>query len=325
MTRNRKPRSIRWRGRRGPFETRYTRNPSAHPRISVEALLARFRDPKRTQSGWAVRCPAHDDRSPSAAIFWKHGDFRPRCYCSVCSAASFREGEDAILAALGLTVDDLRGSVAVEERRKTRKGPRLPARSRGQGAESLEPESEPLATAEQSKELERILAGYVHQLRRRGLPSTLQGRGLDTERAVALGLGRRGDDAVIPLRLRCGVLANLKYRLAGESRGKYRHHLTGVQNPVWMSPDDDWEGRYIDVFEGELDAAVAHLGRPFWWTVGGMGSAASRVPWDLFHSGRVLRLQMDDDKAGRNAARKVAAEALRRDIDVRLAATGVAA
>ena len=67
----------------------------------VERVLARLPSARRSGKGWQARCPAHDDRRPSLSIS-EGADGRALVHCHAgCS-------KDAVLAALGLTGDDLR-------------------------------------------------------------------------------------------------------------------------------------------------------------------------------------------------------------------------
>jgi len=66
----------------------------------LDALERRGCGPRRTGSGWAALCPAHDDGSPSLSIA-EGDDGRALVYCHAgCPTA-------AVLSALGLPFADL--------------------------------------------------------------------------------------------------------------------------------------------------------------------------------------------------------------------------
>ena len=250
MSRNSKPRRPLQRpGRGSRSQERWGAEPrrqkSSGAFAPVDTVLSRLRGVRGRSPKWTALCPAHNDRTPSLSVGLGH-DGRVLLHCFAqkgCTA-------ETICTALGLKESDL--FVGEENSWPRRFGPKRsvfdsPGRESRSPANHVGPEE--LAPCPDS--LKRAHATSLETLRRRGLPPTLQQRGLGVDLAVQMGLGRRGDDAVIPLRRWCGELVNLKYRLTDKTRGKYRYHLSGQDNPPWMSPNEDWEGRYIDVFEGE--------------------------------------------------------------------------
>jgi hypothetical protein len=67
--------------------------------VSIEELLSRLDRVRRNSSGWAARCPAHDDGNPSLSIREKDGRILLHCFAG-CPV-------EAIVAALGLELRDL--------------------------------------------------------------------------------------------------------------------------------------------------------------------------------------------------------------------------
>jgi len=85
----------------------------------LSALRERECDPKQNGNGWSARCPAHEDRRPSLSIDeGDDGRALVRCHAG-CTA-------EAIVAALGLRMEDLMPVDAVDvdrtSRRPTKKG-----------------------------------------------------------------------------------------------------------------------------------------------------------------------------------------------------------
>ena len=66
----------------------------------IEELLSRLEGAKRSQAGWAARCPSHDDHNPSLSIS-EGDDGRILLHCwAGCRTAD-------VLAALGMSWRDL--------------------------------------------------------------------------------------------------------------------------------------------------------------------------------------------------------------------------
>lgn len=87
----------------------------------VETLLARLRErqcnPHQSGAGWAARCPAHDDSTPSLTIS-EGADGRALCCCQAgCTAAE-------IMAAVGLTLRDMFVSIDAPRGQRPRVDPR---------------------------------------------------------------------------------------------------------------------------------------------------------------------------------------------------------
>ena len=81
--------------------------------IAVEQLLARLESVRRSGDGWAARCPAHTDQTPSLAIgTGKDGQILLCCHAG-CKTS-------AVLAALGLTTADLRPGAPVAREKHER-------------------------------------------------------------------------------------------------------------------------------------------------------------------------------------------------------------
>ncbi|MHC1762682.1 MAG: DUF3987 domain-containing protein [Verrucomicrobiia bacterium] len=70
------------------------------PTELVHVVEGRGLSPRKTQSGWQARCPAHDDRSPSLSI----SEGRDGCILLRCHADCTTE---AVVGALGLKMADL--------------------------------------------------------------------------------------------------------------------------------------------------------------------------------------------------------------------------
>lgn len=68
--------------------------------MTVDDVVARFSDAKRTAAGWEARCPAHDDRRASLSVT-RGADGRVLLHCFAGCPFS------AILAAVNLTASDL--------------------------------------------------------------------------------------------------------------------------------------------------------------------------------------------------------------------------
>jgi hypothetical protein len=79
--------------------------------MTVDALLERLQDVRRSQRGWIARCPAHDDRRPSLAI-----DQGADARILLHDRAGCRT--DEILQALGLQFSDLFGHARPDEARR---------------------------------------------------------------------------------------------------------------------------------------------------------------------------------------------------------------
>ena len=73
--------------------------PAPRQPLSADQLLGRFERVRKIRDGWQVRCPAHDDRTPSLSI--RRGD---RWWLTFCHAGCSTR---AICAAVGLEVAEL--------------------------------------------------------------------------------------------------------------------------------------------------------------------------------------------------------------------------
>lgn len=67
--------------------------------MSLEAVLARLQDARRSGNGWRARCPAHEDRIPSLSINERDGKILVHCHGG-CS-------QEAVLAALKIEAHEL--------------------------------------------------------------------------------------------------------------------------------------------------------------------------------------------------------------------------
>lgn len=67
--------------------------------MNAEALLERFHGVQRSGTGWAAKCPAHEDRKPSLSIHERDGKILIHCHAG-CS-------QEAVLAAAGIEAREL--------------------------------------------------------------------------------------------------------------------------------------------------------------------------------------------------------------------------
>jgi hypothetical protein len=59
--------------------------------MNAEAILARLQSVRRNRAGWAARCPAHDDKTPSLSVRAENGRILLHCFRG-CSINAICEG-----------------------------------------------------------------------------------------------------------------------------------------------------------------------------------------------------------------------------------------
>lgn len=251
---------------------------------------------------WVARCPAHDDRHPSLSVAEANGRVLLHCF----AGCSYRD----ILSALGLGRD-----VGHAPRPAPRPTPK-----------PKPPERQPLLAPHELRGF--LLASWRFLGSPRGQPGRdyLAARGLDVDAARACGVGycpptcwphTRGQGEgriVIPMWRREGgvwapcnaagravvpVADGLRYTyLPGHERGVFLSPSPAAAPEAWAAPETLW------VVEGPMDAlALAAAGAPAVVAVGG----SSGLRLGDFPGVKTVILALDQDRAGREAARKMAA------------------
>jgi hypothetical protein len=256
--------------------------------------------PRRSGADWLTRCPAHADREPSLSV-GEGADGRVLVHC-------FAEcGVEAVLAACGLGASDLfsDNGRATDAGRRTAQ----PARDRAPAREPARLPGEP-----ELEEWRAALLGSDPAL------SRLQAlRGWTREAVERLELGLCDERVIIPIRDATGALVNvLRYAPNPQRRaGSKLLSQRGRPRELFPVPERVADGSgYLWLLEGEPDAvAAASLGLP---AVAIPGVRGWRDAWAVRFRGRRVAVCFDSDRAGREAAQRIARAIAREATEVRL-------
>lgn len=259
------------------------------PQIDLRTLVERSYVIGR---GGKIRCPFHDDEHPSCHIY-------PDGYkCFGCGAYG-----DAI--AWLEQVEGYTNRAAIEHLRNLIGEvyrPRRVPRQRSKLISSFKPISN-----EDYKRYCDLLC------QTQALPKALEGRGLNLDDAVQLGLAADGEDAVISVFGPQGHILALKKRFfIPRLEQRYVYLTAGQGSPAWCSPGLS-KATTIVIVEGELNAAVSYLAlREAGTEIGVMGVAGiyGRLHEDALQDKTVF-IWSDDDAPGRLARKRWLARARR--------------
>jgi hypothetical protein len=257
--------------------------------------------PRRSGANWLVRCPAHEDREPSLNV-GEGVDDRVLLNCFAGCAV------EAVLAACGLDASDLfadNGRAPDGGRRTARPGTRNRATDREPARLPGEPELEAWRAA---------LVGSDQALSRL---QTL--RGWTREAVEGLELGLCDGRVVIPVRDATGALVNVLHYAPNPQRRAGSKLLSQRGRPRELFPVPERvadRGAYLWLLEGEPDAVTAtSLGLP---AVSIPGVKGWRDAWSVRFRGRRVAVCFDSDRAGREAAQRIARAVAREAAEVRL-------
>jgi putative DNA primase/helicase len=145
-------------------------------------------------------------------------------------------------------------------------------------------------------------------------PEAIKGRGFNRrliDKYQIIPAADRPDDALIPITSPDGVVLQVKRRVHGATKGKYRYEYPGHGGPPWCSLGSRAAGTLF-VIEGELNGIIAHASLEEAGETGfgvmGVAGAESALFDGLCHGKHVL-VYADDDDAGHKASLRWADEA----------------
>ena len=247
----------------------------------------------------------HDDRNASASIDTADG----RWFCHGCGV-----GGGAYQAAVAIGREP-RDAAELCKSFGLWRGDDEPAASNGKGrlpAPARQPA--PLPSAAELRAWHDRLVGDQRVVER-----LAELRGWSRAGLEQFGLGFDGERIVFPIRDGEGVLVNVERYKPGKRADGERKTLALAGRPRDLFPaPESIEGDEVRLTEGAPDVLAMHeLGLP---AVGipGVGFAGSVEKWAPRFTGRRVVISMDDDDAGRKAAKQIAPVLARHAADVRV-------
>lgn len=159
-----------------------------------------------------------------------------------------------------------------------------------------------------------VLEKSLEELLEKGLPKSWAGRGLNLDDAVAYGLGRIGDDTLIPICDSGGKVVHVKRRIhePAENQSRYVYLESGRGSPCWYSPNWYNPGnRAVVVVEGEgkamsADNALSYHRKvnddaAYYALLGVPGASASIPVEEIKKLGKPVFIIPDLDESGKRA------------------------
>jgi hypothetical protein len=246
------------------------------PRAEIEAILGKLEKVRQEGPGrWEACCPAHDDRHASLFVSLNRVGIGLHCHtgCDV----------DAIAAELGYAVTQLFHD---DDQPTPKQPPATPP-------ERLPSQAELAAMHGRLVSSPKLIARLTEL------------RGWTKPTLERLYVGFDGKRIILPIRDEQGELVNVLRYLPGERREGERKLLAarGRGRELFPSPES-FDTAEMWLVEGEPDAISAHQLGLTGFAV--PGSNGWRTTWAARFRGRVVVVCFDCDKAGRDAAQRVA-------------------
>lgn len=321
-------------------------------RLSIEDVVGRHVDLKRSGASYKGLCPFHTEKTPSFYVTPSRGMFK--CFGCGRGGDIFTFVMEAEHVAFPDALKRLAEQAGVALPEPTRAAPSLKGQLYAANERSSEIFAQALASA-QGERARRYLRGRAFgagAVERFGLGCAPDGRdmlvralaeeGFEDRVLLAAGLALADEETgrlrdrfrgrlMFPIRDMSGKIAGFGGRILGDGQPKYLNSpqteifdKSGVLFGIHLASDTIRQSGYAVLVEGYLDAVRAHLGG-YMQVVASLGTAVTaRQLGTLARLTGTVILALDPDPAGQAAAARTALQALTEVTEARGRATGEA-